>query len=147
MPIKNGESKTAEHLLGDFAFVIYDEEKERFYCARDHVGKRTLYYGMNKSYFAFSTVMEPLLMVFNRKRSLNEKWLTDFFNINNQINSVEVEETIYEDIKQLPPAHYMVIDKDGLKKVKYWNPLKVKPLTLKSDKEYEEKFLEVLRAC
>lgn len=144
---KKWGEQTAEHLLGDFAFVIYDEEKERFYCARDHVGKRTLYYGMNKSYFAFSTVMEPLLMVFNRKRSLNEKWLTDFFNINNQINSVEVEETIYEDIKQLPPAHYMVIDKDGLKKVKYWNPLKVKPLTLKSDKEYEEKFLEVLRAA
>ena len=42
-----------KYLLGDFAFVIFDMEKNEFFCARDHVGKRTLYYYKDNQYFGF----------------------------------------------------------------------------------------------
>ena len=45
---KYGE-ECPKHLLGDFAFVIFDEKKEKVFCARDHMGGRTLYYNFQKS--------------------------------------------------------------------------------------------------
>ena len=35
-----------EHLLGDFSFAIWDEEKRRLFCARDHIGCKPFYYHM-----------------------------------------------------------------------------------------------------
>ncbi len=49
------------YLIGDFAFVIWDEKKQHMFCAVDHRGTRTLYYFLEKSgVFAFSTLIKPL---------------------------------------------------------------------------------------
>lgn len=37
------------HLKGDFAFVIWDEEAESFFCARDHFGVKVLFYSLQES--------------------------------------------------------------------------------------------------
>ena len=36
--------KCPEYLLGDFAFVIWDENKRTLFCARDHMGIKPFYY-------------------------------------------------------------------------------------------------------
>jgi len=33
-----------KHLLGDFAFAIWDGQKQRLFCARDHFGVKPFYY-------------------------------------------------------------------------------------------------------
>jgi asparagine synthase (glutamine-hydrolysing) len=38
------EEHCPEELLGDYAFAIWDENKGRLFCARDHMGVRPLYY-------------------------------------------------------------------------------------------------------
>ncbi len=32
------------HLLGDFAFVLWDERKQKLFCARDHIGIKPFVY-------------------------------------------------------------------------------------------------------
>ena len=60
------------------------------------------------------------------------------------MHNSEATETIYKEIYQLEPAHYMVITKNNIVKNKYWNPLKdVKPLKLKNHDEYVKRFLEI----
>lgn len=45
--------ESPKHLIGDFAFMIWDERKQRMFGARDFSGYRTLYYcGSGRSLFA-----------------------------------------------------------------------------------------------
>jgi asparagine synthase (glutamine-hydrolysing) len=49
-----GEEQMLEEIDGEFAFVLYDESKELYIAARDHLGVRGMYMGFEESeiYFA-----------------------------------------------------------------------------------------------
>lgn len=133
-----------KYLVGDFSFAIWDEMKKELFCARDHVGKRTFYYSYYNNIMYFCTVMKPLFVAYNENMKLNERWITDFLALRGIMHESECNETVYKDIFQLPPAHTILLNKDEFKKTQYWNPLKcIKPLKLKSDKEYEDEFKRV----
>lgn len=132
------------HLIGDFAFAIWDEKKKDLFCARDHIGKRTFYYYYKNNIFAFGTLIKPIFEVLNEKPDLNERWIADFLALPMTIHESEINETLYQDIYQLPPASSISLQNKEIFINKYWNPLEdVKPLKLKSDKEYEEAFNKV----
>lgn len=133
-----------KYLIGNFAFAIWNENKKELFCARDHVGTRTLYYINSNHMFAFCTLEKPLLRVSSSAIELNERWITDFLAIDSLINETDTHETLYKSIYQVPPACSITFDINGLKKSIYWEPLKnIKPLKLKSDKEYEEAFRKI----
>src|SRR5258708_4301783 len=46
-----------EHLLGDFAFAIWDGHLRRVFCARDHLGIRPFYYFLSGKTFVFSNTL------------------------------------------------------------------------------------------
>jgi len=138
------EKDCPKYLIGDFAFFIWNEKKQEIFCARDQVGTRTLYYYHNKDVFIFGTVMKAILNILKDKPNLNERWIADFLALPLVIHESECSETIYNNIYQLPPAHTITINDSGVKKVKYWNPIKeVKVLKLKTDQDYEDAFKEV----
>src|SRR4028118_115937 len=62
-----------QHLLGDFAFVIWDGAKQQLFCARDHFGVKPFYYhyAADKR-FAFATEIKALLGLPEVPRQLNE---------------------------------------------------------------------------
>lgn len=140
--IKWGE-ECPKHLVGDFAFVIWNEKRKELFCARDHVGKRTFYYYYNEEVFAFCTVMRPLLLVKGDAKELNDAWIADFLTLYGPIHEADCNHTVYKDIYQLPPAHTIRINSKGVIKKRYWNPLDVPRLHLKSNEEYEDAFREV----
>ena len=41
-----------EKLLGDFAFAIWDSNKEQLFCARDHMGVKPFYYYLSDEPFS-----------------------------------------------------------------------------------------------
>ena len=47
-----------EHLLGDFAFGIWDGSQQRLFCARDHMGVKPLYYAHIGSRVIFSNTLD-----------------------------------------------------------------------------------------
>ncbi len=50
----------AEHLIGDFAFAIWDGGAQRLLLFRDHMGQRTLFYTQTAEVFAFATDINAL---------------------------------------------------------------------------------------
>lgn len=143
MAYKKWGKDCPKYLVGDFAFAIWDYEKQRLFCARDHVGKRTFYYSYDKKRIVFSTLIKPILEIMKEKE-LNEKWIAQNLGIVGVLSSAEVEETMYKNIFQLPPSTCMIIDSNKIRFEKYWNPEKdIKTLKLSCDKEYEESFKKV----
>jgi asparagine synthase (glutamine-hydrolysing) len=138
------EKDCPKYLVGDFAFALWNEKNNELFCARDHVGARTLYYYCENNVFAFCTVVKPLFAICDKSKDINEKWATEFLALPGVVHQLECEETIYKDIYQLPPAHTITFNKVGVSKEQYWNPLEnIKPLKLKSDREYDEAFKKV----
>lgn len=137
------------HLLGSFAFVIWDEAKKEVFCARDHVGGRCLYYYLKEGVLIFSTLIKPILSVISNEISLNERWLVDFIDLEGAAQHSEVTETIYSDVLQVEPATYMIVNSNcEIVKRRYWNPLNnLKELKLNSDEEYKKKFVNILKEC
>jgi asparagine synthase (glutamine-hydrolysing) len=132
-----------KYLIGDFAFIIWDERKQKLFGARDFSGSRTLYYYNRENRFAFCTVIQPLLALPYIKKQLNEGWLAEFLAIPWNFESVDTSSTVYKNIEQLPPSHTITVVEGRIKLTKYSTFDFEKKIQLKSSSEYEEAFLEV----
>src|SRR5690606_34664890 len=49
------------HLIGDFAFVIWDEQLKQLFCVRDRLGIKPLYYAHSAIGFAVASESKALL--------------------------------------------------------------------------------------
>ncbi|MFS0822761.1 asparagine synthase-related protein [Bacillus sp. 1P02SD] len=134
-----------KHLIGDFAFMIWDEKKHKLFGARDFSGARSLYYHENDQRFAFCTVMGPLLKLPFIKKQLNEEWLAEYLAIANMIDSVEVSKTVIKDIQQVPPSHSITVSNGKVTLSKYNVLFFDKKIRFNKDVDYTEAFREIFQ--
>lgn len=135
--------EVVKHLIGDFAFMIWDERKQKLFGARDFSGTRSLYYYNDDQRFAFCTTMEPLLQLPYINKSLNEEWLAEYLAIPNMIDSVDVSTTAIKDIKQVPPSHTVTVINGKVHLSKYYVLSLDGKIRFKTDEEYIEAFRDV----
>lgn len=135
----------AEYLIGDFAFMIWDEKKQKLFGARDFSGGRTLYYNSNLTQFSFCTTIKPLLNIPNVGNRLNQEWIAEFLVIAGMVDVADTSITPYKEVKQLPPAHCITVvnGKVSLRKYNYLKGERV-PHNL-SNNEYIEAFQDVFQ--
>ena len=130
-----------DHLLGDFAFAIWDPRSARLFCARDHIGMRQLiYFHQPDRLFAFATEPGAVLAHPAVPRRLNETRVADFLL---GLEGADFESTFFSGVLRLPPAHSLTMGRNGLSIRRYWT-LKPPPLLeLSSEDEYADAFLKV----
>lgn len=135
--------ESPKFLVGDFAYVIWDEKEQKLFGARDFSGSRTLYYFKDGQRFVFCTVMKPMLELPFVSNTLNEQWLAEFIANPSQFDSVDPSSTVYAEINQISPSHSLSISNKGcfLKRYSY---LQVeKNIHLKTNEDYEKAFSEI----
>lgn len=129
------------HLLGDFAFVVWDPRHQRVFAARDKVGMRQLVYcNQPGKLFACATDAEALIRHPRVPARLNEGRIADLIM---NLEAIDGVSTFYRDLWQLLPAHCLAVDRGGLKTWRYW---KLEPQDIveqADDRAYEEAFLAV----
>ena len=133
-----------EYLVGDFAFAIWDQEKQELFCAVDHTGTRAFYYYRSAGLFAFSTLIGPLFVLPEIIKKHNETWLADYLAMPCVMHQLDPELTPYKDIYLLPAGHLLRVNREGMEKRVYWTAKSEPAIKLKSDQEYEAAFREVL---
>ncbi|MCQ6558854.1 asparagine synthase-related protein [Paenibacillus mendelii] len=141
---KWGEA-SPQYLIGDYTFVIWDENRRLLFGARDLYGNRTLYYHYNRRQFAFCTAIDPLFHIHDVKREINELWLAEFLTIPVMVESANTNSTVYKHIKQIPPAHSFTIKDGHFSLIQYGSLAPRAQLKLKSRSEYEEAFRDVVQ--
>lgn len=137
--------ESPKFLVGDFAFMIWDEKERKMFGARDFSGARTLYYFRDNQRFGFSTTIMPLFSLSGVKKVLNEMWLAEFLAIPDMFYTIDTHSTVYKDIKQVPPSHYISVTKGKVELTRYSFLSGEQKLQLKSNKEYEEAFRDVFK--
>jgi len=142
------EEETPKYLIGDFAFFIWDERKQKLFGARDFSGSRTIYYLYKENRFFFSTIIESLLKLPNVEIRLNEEWLAEYLAIAGVVDTADSSITPFVGIEQLPPSHSITIE-NGQKKLNRYSHLshEIKPLRLSTDNDYVEAFQEIYQSA
>ena len=130
-----GES-CVDHLLGDFAFVIWDAQKHHLFCSRDHMGVKPFYYFSTNEFFAFGSEIKAIFSVPGIPREVNEKALAF------RLVGIDGEPgvTSYLHIHRLPAAHTMKISSSGTRIQHYWVPDPNREIHFETDEEYENAF-------
>ncbi|MFB6650020.1 lasso peptide isopeptide bond-forming cyclase, partial [Bacillus toyonensis] len=137
--------ETPKYLVGDFAFMIWDERKQKLFGARDFSGSRTLYYYKNQQRFAFCTTIQPLLTLPYVQKQLNEQWLAEYLAICGMVDVVDATMTPYKNIEQVPPSHSISIVEDKIMLTRYCTLTSREKLKLKSNEEYVEAFRDIFQ--
>ncbi len=107
-----------DHLIGDFAFAIWDCNERRLFCARDHFGVKPFYYACTSDDgFIFSNTLNTLRLHPSVSDELHEPAIADYlsFGLNQDLAS-----TTFRDIHRLPAGHTLSISKGSLSIRRYW---------------------------
>src|SRR6185436_10988016 len=91
-----------DHLLGDFAFVIWNRPSRRLFGARDHFGVKLFYYARFRDSLIFSNTLDCLRVHPEISGRLNDSAIGDFLLFGSK---QDPSTTTFEAIRQLPPAH------------------------------------------
>jgi asparagine synthase (glutamine-hydrolysing) len=94
-------NKCVNHLVGMFAFVIYDLRKQILFGARDRMGKKPFYYYHKGKYFEFSSQLSPIALG-QTELTISDKAINYYL----AWNSIPEPYSIYKEICKLKPGHF-----------------------------------------
>ena len=134
------ERECPQKIIGDFAFVIWNERKRELYCARDVLGLKPLYYYYDGRKFVCGSELRQLFADPSIPREPNEGMVGEYL----AAYIVSREETLFKNILKLMPAHYLVVSPQGIRQERYWDINPRKEIRYRTDEEYAEHFKELL---
>lgn len=134
-----------ERLIGAFAFVIWDSERNHLFCARDHVGLRPLYYHVGEERFLLGSEPAALFAAGGVSRAIDESYLADRL----AGRHADLHSTVHLAIRRLEPGCTLTIDSRAATTRRYW-PLDPEveltfPSTTEGVAAFRERFAEAVR--
>lgn len=136
-----GEACFAE-LRGMFALALWDGRRKRLVLARDRLGKKPLYYFWDGKRLVFGSEIKALWKAGGISKEMNAEALSDYFSY----LYVPAPKTIYRHIHKLRPAHYLTVDRSGIREVPYWD-IRFDQTRQRSEDEWCEEFLAEYRTA
>lgn len=128
---------TWTRLEGEFVIALWDPAVERLVLARDAFGLRPVYYRATTTQFCAATELQALVRT--GSSSLNEGVIGEAL----LGRPSTLDETLFAEIKRLPPAHALVVDSAGTMQLHhYWTLDLTRTIELADDAAYAEAFAE-----
>lgn len=135
------------HLLGDFAFVIWDKVLKKTFAARDHFGMRQLYFSYKNNILLISNTLQCMLSHSNISKRLNDKAIGGFLLFGDHL-FLDKSITAFKDVMLLPPAHSLSFSRGRLSIDRYWDiPSDIPLLNYRHERDYLEHFQEVFKVA
>lgn len=131
-----------DHLRGMFAFVIWDENKQMLYAARDPFGIKPFYYALSGGNFIFASEIKGILPHPACQKKLNPEALEQYLSF--QYSALN--KTFFQGIWQLTPGHFLKYDQkeSSLTLERYFSPELMPEKTGGADSKTEEEWIAEL---
>jgi len=131
----------AAHLLGDFAFALWDGREDRLFAARDPMGMRPLCYRSGDDRFLFGSQGTQILAAPEVSSSVSTSTVAAYL----QSQFEPLHRTFYEGIRYLEPAHALLRLGDGsIKTWRYWDIDPTKRIRYEDERDYAEHLRHLL---
>lgn len=117
---ERGLSGTLPHLRGEFAFALFDSERDRLHLVRDRFGVKPLYWTRTADSIIWGSEVKALFAYPGVKRAFNAEGV-----FHQLMQTIVPGSTPYEGIFQVQPGHTLTVDRrDGALHVEekpYWD--------------------------
>jgi asparagine synthase (glutamine-hydrolysing) len=105
-------------LNGQFAFAIYDFNRQLLFCARDHFGVVPFFYTTVDDFFIFASEIKAIAAHPRVEKQVDLVGLDQIFSFPGLI----APRTMFKNIKSLENGHYLIVNgSKGIKDVEYWD--------------------------
>lgn len=125
-----------QHLLGDFAFVLWDSNRQHLFAACSPSGLRPLVYHIQGHRLLCASEPRQLFTDVSVSRELNDSWIS-FWLCQSEDHW---ETTIYRSIQRLIPGHWLIANAQGVKISSFWKPIQHTGILYTSQEDYIQHF-------
>jgi asparagine synthase (glutamine-hydrolysing) len=130
----------AVKLIGDFAIVIWDAQTETLLGARDPSGMKPFYYYADGKKFVCGSELHQLFHC-DIPCQPNEEVIGEYL----ACRTCSAEATLYRSIRQLLPAHLLIVRRDRLLTRRYYDLEFRGEIRHRNDDEYAQHFLAIFK--
>ena len=127
-------------IVGDWAVSIVRQAQSELILAKDFAGTRPLFYRVQRSCVAWSSVLEPLVLSDGGLPPFSEEFLAAWISSFPQPAS-----TPYRGVFSVPPCSIVRIRPNRVVSQRYWSLEHAGTIRYRTDKQYEEHFLCAFR--
>lgn len=130
-----------EYLRGEFALVLWDENRRRLFVARDRFGIKPLFYAWVDDTLYIASEVKALFAA-----GVPARWDEEGVFHAMSFGGHQMR-TMYDGVMQVPPGYYMLVTDKHVQINQYWDfnyPSKDQTLPDRSDREYAAEFREAL---
>ena len=131
-----------DHLIGDFAFALWDGRSKKLICARDHFGVRPFFYVITDKVFLFASDLGALLHHPSVSRELDVAAIGDFLLFGSR---QDPEASTYHDIRRLKAASRIRLNQEGACFKQYWGLPLHHEIHYRNNSEYVDQFHELFK--
>ncbi|QGX40072.1 XrtA/PEP-CTERM system amidotransferase [Permianibacter aggregans] len=136
------QEKCVERLRGMFAFAIYDQRRDGVFLARDHLGKKPLYYAeLDNDDFVFGSELKVLTAHPRLQRIMDAQAIEEYF----AYGYVPEPKSIYKNVYKLPPASAMWVSRAGIESIRTFWDVSFQARPALDQKQAEQELVERLR--
>lgn len=132
-------SECVHRLVGDFAFVVWDETHQTLTCVRDPLGGRPLCYAHVRGTVVVASMPKGALAVPGVSSELDEVRLGEQL----VVLPPNGGRTFFRDVSLIPPGHLLRVTADRMELSRYWHAPAADTVRFARDEEYVERFLEL----
>jgi asparagine synthase (glutamine-hydrolysing) len=104
-------------LNGQFALAIWDSREKELFLARDRVGIRPLYYTILSDTLIFASEIKSIFMNKDVTRKIDPVAMDQVFTFWSTLSP----RTLFKDVYELPPGHYLKTSGGNVTFNKYWD--------------------------
>jgi len=103
-----------QHLRGEFAFVLWDENNQTLLAVRDRFGIKPLYYSVQGGTIYLASEIKALFAA-----GVARGWDQEYF-YQMATGPTMPDRTLFAGVQQVPPGHYLLATPNGMRLLPYW---------------------------
>jgi len=131
-----------EKLRGMFAFALWDGRTRTMILARDRVGKKPLYYYLDREKLVFASEIKAILRHPGLDLKVDEQAVSDYVSL----GYVPSPKSIFRSIRKVRPGHFLRVRPDKIEEIQYWD-LSFNEAAHVSEEEWRHKLLDEFKTA
>jgi asparagine synthase (glutamine-hydrolysing) len=129
------------HVLGDFAFALWDKAERRLLLGRDISGSRPLFYWSSGTSFCFASHLSDLVRSGCVGAKLDEAHVAEWL----ALVPHRTHSTFFAGVRSVPPGHTVALQHGRDDITSYWSPGRVQTLRVADNRDYSAGLKDILR--